>query len=325
MIARRILGAIFLSAVVSSLALAGGTPVCTEIENQAVATYTIGNTTFTETSNKTTTTVAQLIDVSVIWQDAGNVTVRPGQTERILTFMVTNTGNGPDSFTLSVINLLVGDSFDPIFDDIYLDTNGNGVFDVGADELYVAGSNDPLLLADESIVVFSRNSIPGDVESEDLGDSQLVATSNTGTGDPGDSFPHGECDTDIVIGESGGDDEDTGTYVVSSINVMVEKSQEVEDQFGGDEPVPGACIIYTIRVSAVGSGTAAGVIITDEIPEHTTYKEDSLTLNGTELSDLLDGDAGDVGGTTPNTVTVFLGNLDENTPIQTITFAVTIN
>ena len=303
---------------------ASGTPVCTEIVNEATATYTIGDTEFTETSNSSSTTVAQLIDVSVVWQDATNVTVRPGESFRVLTFLVTNTGNGADSFDLSVVNTLAGDDFDPAFDDLYLD-DGDGNFDTNDDVLYVSGSGDPVLAPDESVLVFVRNSIPGDAVSEDLSDSRLEAASNTGSGDPGTSFPHPECDTDIVVGASGGGGGDIGTYVVSAIALSFVKSQSILDPFGGGEPVPGAVITYTLTVTATGSGTAESVTVTDPIPANTTYNGGTLTLNGGGLSDPADADAGDVGATAPGAVTVLLGDLTEDSPSQTVTFAVTID
>jgi hypothetical protein len=65
-----------------------GTPTGTDITNQATASYNVGPTNFVELSNVTTTTVAELIDVSVVWQDAAPVTVNPGDTVQITTFLV---------------------------------------------------------------------------------------------------------------------------------------------------------------------------------------------------------------------------------------------
>ena len=56
--------------------LAAGTTAGTDITNQATANYTVGTDNFSENSNVTTTTVAEILNVDVVWQDAGNVTVR---------------------------------------------------------------------------------------------------------------------------------------------------------------------------------------------------------------------------------------------------------
>jgi uncharacterized repeat protein (TIGR01451 family) len=307
-------------------ALAQQTPACTEITNRATATYSIGDNVYTETSAPVTIMVAELLDVSVVWQDAANIPVSPGSSDQVLTFLVTNTGNGGDSYTLEGLSNLAGDDFDPVFAAIHLDSNDNGVFDLGVDAEYVPGANDPDLGADESAIVFVLNDIPADLLNGHLGNSQLTATSNTGDGAPGTVVPGGgDCGTDAVVGTSGGSDSDIGTYVVSTVALSIQKAAIVVDPFGGSEPIPGAVIEYTIVVSVSGSDVAGDVVITDPIPEHTTYSAGTLTLNGGSLTDEVDGDAGDVGGTTPNMVTVALGGLSEETPVQSITFNVTID
>jgi uncharacterized repeat protein (TIGR01451 family) len=306
--------------------LAAGTVAGTDITNQASANYTVGSTTYTENSNTTTTRVAEILNVAVVWQDAGNVTVNPGDTGRVLTFQVTNTGNGTDDYTFGGLSTLGGDNFDPTLVGIYLDSNSNGVYDSGTDAQYVPGTNDPVLAADAAVSVFVLNNIPGGLSDGDLGDSRLRATSNTGSGVPGTIVAGaGESGTDAVVGTSGGDDDGIGTYIVSTVTVSVVKSVTVADRFGGTEPVPGAVLTYTVVVTIGGAGTALGVVITDPIPGDTTYNANTLTLNAGALTDAADGDQGDVAGTTPGTVTVDLGDLTAASPVQTITFDVTIN
>ncbi len=48
---------------------------------------------FVQENNVATTTVAHLIDVNVVWQDAAEIVVAPGGTNRVPTCLVTNTGN----------------------------------------------------------------------------------------------------------------------------------------------------------------------------------------------------------------------------------------
>lgn len=313
-------------ALPAEVAQAQHTPACTDITNQATATYYIGPNVYTETSNPITTVVAELLDVSVVWQDASYVPASPGSENKVLTFLVTNTGNGTDDYTLEGISTLTGDDFDPEFVAIHLDSNDNGVFDSGIDEEYVPGVNDPSLGADGSIIVFVLNDIPEPLPNGALGNSKLLATSNTGNGTPGTVIPEGgDCENDAVVGVSGGADEDVGTYIISSIQLSVLKSASILDPFGGSQPVPGAVITYTLIVSASGTDTAVDVVITDPVPTHTTYNAGTLTLNSGSLTDEADADAGDVGQTTANTVTVNLGDVLGGTPAQTITFAATID
>lgn len=303
-----------------------GTLAGTGITNQATATYTVGASNFSENSNVTTTTVAELLNVTVTWQDASNVNVGPGDTNQVLTFQVSNTGNGTDDYTLAGLSILGGDDFDPTLVGIYFDTNGNGSYDAGTDVQYVQGTNDPSIPADGSITVFVINDIPGGVSDGNLGNSQLTATSNTGSGAPGTIVAGaGEGGTDAVVGTTGGSGSGIGIYEVSSVTVSLIKSVSIADPFGGTEPFPGAVLTYSVVVTVAGSGTALGVVLTDPIPADTTYNAGTLTLNGGPLTDAGGDDAGDVGATTPGTVTVNLGDLTAASPAQTIAFDVTIN
>ncbi|MBE9536349.1 MAG: DUF11 domain-containing protein, partial [Proteobacteria bacterium] len=130
---------------------------------------------------------------------------------------------------------------------------------------------------------------------------------------------------DAVIGTSGGTSSVIASYVVSNTVVTVGKAAVVSDLSGGSDPLTGATISYTLTVTVTGGGIATGIVITDPIPANTTYTGGTLQLDGAALSDVADVDAGDVGYTTANTVTLSLGNVAGGAPVQTITFDVTIN
>ncbi|MDH3991247.1 MAG: hypothetical protein OEV34_19090, partial [Gammaproteobacteria bacterium] len=135
-------------------AAAAGTPVGTVIENTAVVSYDLAGTPVTLQSNTTTLAVAERINVAVTLQSP-QTPVAPGETGSALLFTVTNTGNGTETFQLSIDSLVAGDDFDPTpaVPEIYFDTDGSGDFN-GGDQPYAPGTNDPDLLADESISVF---------------------------------------------------------------------------------------------------------------------------------------------------------------------------
>jgi uncharacterized repeat protein (TIGR01451 family) len=175
--------------------------------------------------------------------------------------------------------------------------------------------------------VFVLATIPSSgVSTSDRGDVHLIVTSLTGTGTPGTIVPGaGEGGTDAVIGASRGTQTVTGSYVVSNLVVVMNKSAVVTDPFGGSLVVTGATVRYSISVTVTGTGTANGIIVTDPIPANTAYTPGSLRLNGATLTDVAGDDAGDVGGTTANTVTVNAGNLTSASPAQVIVFDVKIN
>ncbi|ABW69054.1 DUF11 domain-containing protein [Desulfosudis oleivorans] len=307
-------------------ALAAGTPAGSIIPSQAFVTYTVGPVSgFTKSSNIASFTVAEVLDVTLSWQDAAPVPVIAGDINRVLSFQVTNTGNGQDRYGLAIDTALSGDNFDPSFTTLVLDANGNGIYEPAVDTVYTPGVNDPVLAADASLAVFVLCDIPSGLDADDTGDIRLTATSATGNGAPTGTIIAGAGDggTDAVVGFSRAAADAVGTYRAAVLSVA--KSAVVADPYGGDHVVPGAIITYTIVVSVSGTGAAAmGATLEDPIPDNSEYLPGSITLNGTGLTDAADADAGDMGQTTANTVTVFLGNLIAGSPDQTITFQVRV-
>jgi uncharacterized repeat protein (TIGR01451 family) len=243
-----------------------------------------------------------------------------------LLFLVTNTGNGAEAFTLAGDSVLVGDDFDPTpaAPFIYFDSDTSGDLSP-ADTPYVAGSNDPLLAADASVAVLLVNDIPAGLPDGELGRSELAAAATTGTGTPGTVLPgQGSGGVDAVIGTSGGRAVVFGEYLIGDIQLSAVKSQSVVDPFTGSQPIPGATITYQIVVTATGTGAALGAALADNIPPNTTYVAGSLRLNGAPLTDTSDGDAGSFAAAPPR-VAVSLGDLTAAAGPQTIDFRVTID
>lgn len=314
--------ALLAAAGASGAANAAGTTAGTTINNTATATYDPGGGDVTVNSNSVSLLVDELLDVAVVSTDPGDVPVTPGATGQVTSFTVTNTGNGPEAFTLSGNGTLGGDDFDPGVTGIVLDSNGNGAYDPGVDTVYVAGSNDPLLTPDQSLTVFVLSSIPASTADGNRGEVQLSAVANTGSGAPGTSFAgQGAGGGDAVAGASGGDAVDNAFYLVQSATIAFVKSASVADPFGGSEVVPGAIVTYTLVATVSGSGTLTNVRVNDPVPAATSYQPGTLTLQGAALSDAADGDAGEVAS---NAVAVRLGNVSGG-QTRTVTFQVRIN
>ena len=306
--------------------MAAGTPVGTLVENTATVDYTLAGADYSVVSNTTTFFVAERIDVDVTLA-SGQVTVPAAATGQALLFTVTNTGNGSESFSLVVDSLLAGDDFDPepAIPSIYFDSDSSGDFNIG-DVAYSAGSNDPVLAADESIDILVVNNIPANVLNGQLGRSQLRATSLTGSGNPGDVYAGlGDGNTDAVIGTTGGTDSDVGEYVVQDVVISIRKSQLVTDPSGGNEPVTGATLTYTLIVEVTSAGTATGSAVRDVIPTFSTYVPNSITLNGAAISDATDLDDGEYDITGAPAIAVRLGDLTQADGVQTVVFQVTID
>lgn len=310
----------------SATASAAGTPVGTVIANTATVDFDLAGTPITLQSNTTTITVVERVDVIVTVQSP-QVIVAASDSNRALLFTVTNTGNGSETFSLTIESVLAGDDFDPVpaASPIYFDTDGSGDFSVG-DQAYAAGTNDPLLAADESVDVFLVNDIPGAVVNGNIGFSQLTVTSLTGTGAPGTEYAGaGDGGVDAVIGTTGGEDSDSGEYLVSDVAINVVKAQSVADPFGGAEPIPGATITYTITVEVTSAGAATASVLSDPVPTYSSYVANSITLNAVALSDATDADAGEFDTTGAPEVVVRLGDLTQADGVQTVVFEVTID
>ncbi len=301
---------------------ATGTVAGTDIENTAQATYTAPDGSIVEIpSNTVTIKVDELLDVNVVSNDPGDITTSPGATDQILTFQVTNTGNGQESFRLTADTAVGGDDFDPSLQQIVIDTDGNGVYDPGVDTIYVPGTNDPDLAPDESVTVFVITTIPDTPVDGERAEVSLIAEANTGTGAPGTSFDgEGQGGGDAVVGSTGADDDDSGFLAISQAEVTLVKTATVVDPFGGDRAVPGSVITYNLVATISGSGTLSNVVISDPIPASTTYVPSSITLETAALTDASDADEGEFDGTA---ISVEVGDVPAG-ETRTVTFEVTI-
>jgi uncharacterized repeat protein (TIGR01451 family) len=303
-----------------------GTPAGAAIQNTAQVSYDVGGTPVNTSSNPTTLTVAEIINVNVTAQTP-TVTVAPGAANRVVVMRVTNTGNATETFRLTGNSVVNGDNFDPIpaATLLYFDTDGSG--DLSAPDLaYASGSNDPILAADTAVTILVVNSIPTGLPNGQIGITQLTAVSLTGAGAPGAVYAgQGAGGTDAVLGASGGTATASGSYVIASVQLSAVKSQSVVDQFGGTQPVPGARIDYQIVITPAGTGTAANVNFADGIPANTTYVAGSLRVNAVAQTDAADADAGRFEATPTPMVRANLGDLTQAGGAQTIAFSVTIN
>lgn len=274
-------------------------------------------------SNTVTLLVDELIDVLVRSGDAQPVETRDAAKRQVTTFTVTNTGNGPESYRLSASVALTGDDFDPTNPTIFLDAPGGevGRFDPG-DLPYTPGSNDLDLPQDGSAVVFVLADMPAAAGDSQVGSVRLTATSVTGTGSPGLVIAGGGVNGgDAVVGASGGQSLDDGRYRVAAATVSLRKSQTVVDLFGGTRTVPGSTVTYTLEAQVAGSGSVAGLRLSDRVPTGSSYQPGSIALASAIKSDAADGDEAQFDA---GEVSVSLGTVPAG-ETRTVSFRVTID
>ena len=308
------------AALITTPAHAGGVKAGTLIENTASATYDGGAGPVTIPSNTITVKVDELLDVTVTSRDSGPVSAAPGSA--VLTFELTNTGNGPEAYTLTANPAVAGNDFDTTVNGIAVDTNGNGVYDPGVDQMLTGPATTAAIAADASQTVFVLVTIPGGVADGDQSDVSLLAEAVTGTGAPGTAFAgQGAGGGNAIVGSTGANATATGSLSVGITDVDLFKSATVLDPFGGTGIVPGATITYAIRAEVRGSGSVSDLVVTDAAPADTTYVAGSLKLDGATLTDAADADAGRSG---TSGISVDLGTVSGGSS-HTVTFQVAID
>jgi uncharacterized repeat protein (TIGR01451 family) len=306
--------------VFCSTAWAAGTPAGTDITNVASASFDVGGVETTIQSNTVVIKVDELLDVTVA-APTGDLLTSPGFVGNVQRYQVTNTGNGSEAFSLTANVANTGDDFDPVLQKIVIDTNGNGVYDPGVDEDYTVGGNDPVLAPDTSRYVFILSTTPASALDTNRAEVSLTATAVTGTGAPGTSFAGaGQGGGNAVVGSTSALASASAFLAVQASSVSILKSASILDPFGGNRPVPGAIVTYSLVATVSGSGSLNNLVITDPIPAGSQYQANTITLEAAALTDATDTDAADYNGTR---VRVAVGNVPAG-QIRTVTFKVRI-
>ncbi len=304
---------------------AAPTPAGMVITNTATLDYSLEDGALaTLSSNTAAFTVDELIGATLAWQDASPVAVNSPDSGDALTFLLTNTGNGTETFALGRDNApAVSDDFDPVSSaiPIFVEANGTPGLQTGAggDAPY-AGSVS--LNAGASRIVYLLSDTPGGLADGDTGQVALTAASATpgaAGATPGTILPGaGDGGAAAVVGSTRGQAAANGTYIVSGLAVDIAKIASV---VGGGEAASGKTLVYTITVSVTGTGTAVNLVINDPLPAELSYVAGSIAVDSVSRTDAADADNARFSA---NTVTVDFG--DTAAPAtHVITFSATIN
>lgn len=316
---------------------AAGTPAGAVISSSATGSYTLGGAAQTPvTSAPASFKVDEVIQPTLTWQDGGPVSVNAPGANDALTFLLTNSGNGQEAFSLTRTNgpaPLPSGNYTPAdgsIGSIYLENGLQAGFQPSgpnADTAYAPGVNDPNLAPNAGQIIYVISNTPN-AAANARGDVLLTAASRTAGAAgaaPGTSFAGlGQGGSFAVVGGGRGQAGATGSYVVSGLALVVNKAiASTLDPSGGATLAPGSVITYQIAVTLSGTGTATNVVITDPLPANTSYVPNSITVDGAAQTDAADSDKAQFINAT-QTVSVSLGNVAAPANIV-ITFRATIN
>jgi trimeric autotransporter adhesin len=263
---------ITLLALLSASVLESAPPAGTSIGNQASATYTdASNTPRSTTSNVAITIVQQVASFTL---SASQAKFSPPGAQVYYAHTIVNTGNGTDTFNLSVVNNAAGDNFDLTSLALYEDANGDGL----PDNATPITSSGPVA-AGASYYFVAMGIVPA---AEIAGRTAAITVTASGTATATPAPAQNNTDTTTV----------TGNAVINLTKAMSANS---------GPPGSGPYTI-TLTYNNIGNSTATNLNITDLVPAGMAYVPASgrwSVTGGTVLTDALNTDAQ---GTAPDTI-----------------------
>lgn len=315
-----LLAGLALLGLVSQSAMAAGTLSGTAVNNLAKLSYSVSGTpqneicsspTGNSTGNGGTTgttctsgtngatntsfTVDNKVNLTVAEVGSTFTPVVAGQVGAVTTFTVTNNGNTAQGYNLAAANaagnptvFTVADNFNVSAVSLFVDSNTNGVYDVGVDTATAISS----LAPNASRTVFVLATIPAIQVNGDQAVVTLTATTTTdGTATP--VVETAGADTaavDIVFADAAnaltdplaantardaiGIAQDAYRLVTATISVA-KTATLLCDPFNGitnPKNIPGAMVQWTITVANTGAASATLATIADALDANTTHE-----------------------------------------------------
>ena len=232
----------------STAAFAAPPPANAVIGNQATASYTDGSgTTRNVTSNLVQTTVAQVYGHTLV---ASQTKTAPQGSTVYFPHVLTNTGNGPDTYSLSAFDMPIGgtDTFNivgaPL---IYADANGDGQPDnatpITGTGLLAAGAEFRFVVAEQ---------IPA--SAADGGKSLMTVGSAGSTSADGNNYVAGST---LPTGTNAG--------VLDTVVVTRQAVLNVTKAFNILTGPTGTTVTVTLSYTNIGGAAATSVNLTDAI------------------------------------------------------------
>lgn len=300
-----------------NISYAEGVAAGTIIKNTAYASYYIGNHKDSIISLETSHsfTVSETINAVLTALNTQAVVVPTPSDNRILSWQLSNTGNGTEAYQLAIENHILEDDFDPTVQSIWAESNNIPGWQSNDTRLSIP-TDTITLAADQSQTIYIHSTIPDALNPNDTGKIKLIATASTANQEKfpiGHYIPNvGDHNTDAVFLIPNGSVTSLSSYVISTVALDINKTIfHVIDRYNSTQIMSGSLVTYRIEVDTTGLSNQSieNLIITDKTPTNMQYITNSIKLNGYPLSDKDDNDQADYNITTIDTVTVSLGNI----------------
>ncbi len=256
----------------STGALESAPPAGTSIGNQASATYTDASNTPRSTTSNIAITIVQQVASFTLTADGAKFAAAGSQVYYPHTLV--NTGNGSDTFNLSVANNAAGDNFDLTSLNLYADVNGDGLPD-NATPITTTGP----LAAGDTFRFVAMGIVPG---TETSGRTAVITVTASGTATTTPAPAQTNTDTTTV----------TGNAVINVTKTIVSASG----------PAGSGPHTITLTYNNVGNSTATNLTLMDLIPAGMSYAANSARWSVTGATVLSDANNADAQGTAPDTV-----------------------
>ena len=277
-------------------AMATGTTACTPILNTATMDYTVGGVSQPQKTATATFTVGDKVIVTAVRQDAAPVSVAPGASGSVLTFLVHNGGNYVHDYGLAGVAMVNGtvnpfglpaDNFNAAGFNVYVESGTTPGYQAAEDTktyidemaadatqtVYLVSTTIPITQIDTDVAVYSltASTLAGGVAN-----TQGAVTAQGAANACGNTAPTVFADaagTDDVVRDGKYSSRDA--FKVSGVVLTVAKTSTViSDPVNGTtspKAIPGAIVEYATRSTLTsGSGSVAGLLITDTIPANLT-------------------------------------------------------
>ena len=291
------LGAMIVALLAGQQAMAVGTRAGTEIQNTATVNYEVsGLGQAPIDSNQVRFFVDRRVNFTLTpVSTPGAEIVVPGQNDAFVDFTLTNLSNSDLDFFLAL---------DQVASGLDVDGEGNDSADMDNIEWAVVTAADPTptqggaqyvdeLAADASVRIRAWGDAAATLLNAQIAGLELTATAREagGTGVLGAVLDYNQPNGDLtvenvdVIDADGVRDSIDGFVVQSAALSVVKDYTVLDDGFGGDIPLPGALVEYTITITNGSAVTSAdAVVITDTLDTELEFVSNWSGVNDMTLA-----------------------------------------